>query len=64
MWKIKRSGLRQMKVRPTEVYALEFVDKPMYLERVCEDISGGSVPQSVVQNQDIQNQSLPLEPNS
>jgi hypothetical protein len=58
MWKVKRSSSRQKKGKHTEEYALEFADKPMYLERVSEDISGESEPQSAHQNLDTQNQSL------
>ena len=56
MWKIKRSGSRRKKGKVTEEYVLEFADKPMYLERVSEDISGESEPQSAHQNPDTQNQ--------
>jgi hypothetical protein len=58
MWKVKRSGSKQKKGKHIEEYALEFADKPMYLERVSEDISGESEPQSAHQNLDTQNQSL------
>ena len=64
MWKVKRSSSRQKKGKHTEEYALEFADKPMYLERVSEDISGDLKQTSVDPNQDIQNQSLPCEPSS
>jgi hypothetical protein len=64
MWKIKRSSSQPKARKHIEVYALQFVDKPMWLERVCEDGFGDSVPPSVAQSQDIQSQSLPSEPNS
>jgi hypothetical protein len=51
-----------MRAKPSEVFALQFADKPLFLERVSEDISGDSKQISVDQNQDIQNQSLPCEP--
>jgi len=57
MWKLKRSGSKQKKEKHIEEYALEFADKPMYLERVSEDISGESELQSAHQNPDTQNQS-------
>jgi len=61
MWKIKRSSSRRKKEKHSEEFVLQFVDKPMYLERVSEDSIGASEPQSVPQNQAIQNQSLPSE---
>ena len=61
MWKIKRSSSKRKKANHTEEYALQFVDKPMWLERVYEDGFGDLEQQPVPQNQDIQNQSLPLE---
>jgi hypothetical protein len=62
MWKIRRSYSKRMRARPSEVFALQFADKPMYLERVSEDISGDLKQTSVDPNQDIQNQSSPYEP--
>jgi hypothetical protein len=62
MWKIKRSLSKPKVAKHIEVYALQFADKPMWLERVSEDGSGDSVPPSVAQNQDIQNQSSASEP--
>jgi hypothetical protein len=56
MWKVKRSSSRRKKGKHIEEYALEFADKPIYLERVSEDISGESEPQSAHQNPDTQNQ--------
>ena len=64
MWKIKRSSSRRKKEKHSEEFVLQFVDKPMYLERVSEDISGDSKQTSVDPNQDIQNQSSPYEPSS
>jgi len=64
MWKIKRSLSKPKVAKHIEVYALQFSDKPMWLERVCEDGSGDSVPPSVAQGQDIPSQSLQSEPNS
>jgi hypothetical protein len=63
MWKIKRSSSQPKPRKHTEVFVLQFADKPMYLERVSEDISGGSEPQSVAPSQDIRNQSSPSEQN-
>jgi hypothetical protein len=62
MWKIKRSLSKPKVAKHTEVYALQFSDKPMWLERVSEDTSGDSVLPSVAQSLDIQNQSLQSEP--
>jgi len=62
MWKIRRSYSKRMRARPSEVFALQFADKPLFLERVSEDISGELEQIFVDQNQDIQNQSLPCEP--
>jgi hypothetical protein len=63
MWKIKRSLSKPKVAKHIEVYALQFADKPMWLERVSEDGSGDSVPPSVAQSQVISNQSLQSEPN-
>jgi hypothetical protein len=63
MWKVRRSFSKRMQTKHIEAYALEFVDKPMYLERVCEDISGDSAVESALPNQDIQSLSSPSEPN-
>jgi hypothetical protein len=52
-----------MRTKHIEAYALEFVDKPMYLERVSEDISGDSAVKSALPSQDIQSLSSPSEPN-
>jgi hypothetical protein len=57
MWKIKRSGSRRKKGKVIEEYVLEFADKPLFLERVCEDISGDLVEKSALPNQDIQSPS-------
>jgi len=63
MWKVRHSFSKRMRAKPSEVFALQFVDKPMYLERVCEDISGDSAVESALPSQDIQNLSSPSEPN-
>ena len=57
MWKIKRSSSKPKATKHTEVYVLQFADKPMYLERVSEGSSGGSEQQHTLPNQDIENQS-------
>ena len=62
MWKIKRSLSKPKVAKHIEVYALQFADKPMWLERVSEDGSGDFAPPSVAQNQGIQNQSSASEP--
>ena len=64
MWKINRSRSQPKVAKHIEVYALQFVDKPMWLERVSEGGSGDSALPSVAQSQDIQNQSSASEPSS
>jgi hypothetical protein len=62
MWKIRRSFSKRMQAKHIEAYALQFVDKPMFLERVSEDISGDSAEKSALPSQDIQSHSSLSEP--